>query len=133
MRPLLLNAYLCDLFFDVRDSEYASFADDTTLYICLPEMITILEKLEKGIQNMFDWFSENFLKTNADKYHLIVSSNVPVDTQMCNIKVTNESRVILLDIDIDNRLDFDYHVSRLCKNACEKLRALARIFKYVET
>ena len=133
MRPLLLNAYLCDLFFDVRDSEYASFADDTTLYICLPEMITILEKLEKGIQNMFDWFSENFLKTNADKYHLIVSSKVPVDTQMCNIKVTNESRVILLDIDIDNRLDFDYHVSRLCKKACEKLRALARIFKYVET
>ena len=96
-------------------------------------MITILEKLEKGIQNMFDWFSENFLKTNADKYHLIVSSKVPVDTQMCNIKVTNESRVILLDIDIDNRLDFEYHVSRLCKNACEKLRALARIFKYVET
>ena len=133
MRPLLLNAYLCDLFFDVRDSEYASFADDTTLYICLPEMITILEKLEKGIQNMFDWFSENFLKTNADKYHLIVSSKVPVDTQMCDIKVTNESRVILLDIDIDNRLDFDYHVSRLCKKACEKLRALARIFKYVET
>ena len=133
MRPLLLNAYLCDLFFDVRDSEYASFADDTTLYICLPEMITILEKLEKGIQNMFDWFSENFLKTNADKYHLIVSSKVPVDTQMCDIKVTNESRVILLDIDIDNRLDFDYHVSRLCKKACEKLRALARIFKCVET
>ena len=37
--PLLFNAYVCDLFFEARDLEYASFADDTTLYSCLPEMI----------------------------------------------------------------------------------------------
>ena len=34
---------------------------------------------------------------------------------------------------IDNRLNFDYHVSQLCKKASKKLHALARIFKYVET
>ena len=45
---LLFNAYICDLFFDVRDLEYASFADDTTPYTCLPEMISNLEKLKKG-------------------------------------------------------------------------------------
>ena len=42
-------------------------------------MIQTLEELEKGIQSMFDWFSENFLKTNAVKCHLIASSNVPAD------------------------------------------------------
>ena len=42
-------------------------------------MILILEKLEKGIQSMFDWFSKNFLKANADKCHLIPSSKIPVD------------------------------------------------------
>ena len=35
------------------------------LYICLPEMIPILEKVEKGIQSMLVWFSENFFKANA--------------------------------------------------------------------
>ena len=79
--PLLFNAYICDLFFEVSDLEYTSFADDTTPYSCLPEMIHILEKLEKGIQSMFDWFSENFLKANADKCHLIASSKVPVRIQ----------------------------------------------------
>ena len=128
-----MNAYLCDLFFDVRDLEYGSFADDTTLYSCLPEMITVLEKLEKGIQNMFDWLSENFLKANADKCHLIVSSKVPVDIQMCDIKVTSKSRVKLLDIDIDNRLDFDYRVSQICKKASKKRHRLGTSFKYVET
>ena len=82
---------------------------------------------------MFDWFSENFLKANADKCHLIASSKVPVDIQISDIKVTSESRVKLLGIHIDNRLNFDYHVSQLCKKASKKLNALAGIFKYVET
>ena len=128
----IFNAYICDLFFKVSDLEYASFADDTTPYSCLPEMIHILEKLEKGIQSMFDWFSENFLKANADKCHLIASSKVPVNIQISDIKVTSESRVKLLGIHIDNRLNFDYHVSQLCKKASKKLHALAKIFKYVD-
>ena len=93
-------------------------------------MIHVLEKLEKG---MFDWFLENLLKANADKCHLIGSPKVPVDIQISNIKVTSESRVKLLGIHIDNRLNFDYHVSQLCKKASKKLQALARIFRYVET
>ena len=96
-------------------------------------MIHILEKLEKGIQSMFDWFSENFLKASADKCHLIASSKVPVLIQISDINVTSESRVKLLGIHMNNRLNFDYHVSQLCKKASKKLHALARIFKYVET
>ena len=79
MEPLLFNAYICDLFFGIRDLEYASFADGTTPYSYLPEMIYILEKLEKGIQSMFDWFSENVLKANADKCHLIDNSKGTLD------------------------------------------------------
>ena len=82
---------------------------------------------------MFDWFSEDLLKSNADKYHLIASSKVPVDIQISDIKVTSESRVKLLGIHMDNRLNFDYHVSQLGKKASKKLHVLARIFKYVET
>ena len=91
MGPLLFNAYICDLFFEVSDLGYASFADDTTPYSCLPKMTHILEKLEKGIQNMFHWFSENFLKVNAYKCHLNASSKVPIDIQISDIKVTTES------------------------------------------
>ena len=82
---------------------------------------------------MFDWFSENFLKANADKCHLIASSKVPVDIQISDIKVTSESKVKLLSIQIDNRLNFDYHVSQFCKKASKKLHALTKICQYVET
>ena len=95
-------------------------------------MIHILEKLEKRYVE-YDWFSENLLKPNAEKCHLIASSKVLVDIQISNIKVTSESRVKLLGIHIENRLNFEYHVSPLCKKASKKLHELARIFKYVET
>ena len=57
---------------------------------------------------MFDWFSENFLKANAGKCHLIAGSKLLVDIQITNIKVTNKSRVKLLGIHVDYRLNFDY-------------------------
>ena len=96
-------------------------------------MISILEKLEKGIQSMFDWFSENLLKASADKCYLIASSEVLVDIQISDVKVTSESRVKLLGIYVGNTLNFDYYFSQLCKKVSKKLHGLARNFKYLET
>ena len=78
---------------------------------------------------MFDWFSENFLKSDADKCHLI--KRLLVDIQISDIKTTSESRVKLLGIYIGNRLNFDYHVSHLVRKP-PKTTYLARIFKHVE-
>ena len=80
---------------------------------------------------MFYYFSENFLKANADKCHLIASSKVQVDIQISDIKVTSKPRVKPLGTRIDHRLNFDYHVSQLCKKASKKLHALARIFSAI--
>ena len=32
LEPLLFNAYICDLFYDINDLGFASFADDNTPY-----------------------------------------------------------------------------------------------------
>ena len=53
---------------------------------------------------------------------------VLINIQISDIKVTSESRVKLLVIYIDNRLNFDYRVSQLCKKASKELHLLARIF-----
>ena len=64
-------------------------------------------------------FSENSLKANAGKCHLIVSSKIPGDIHISNIKVTSESKVKLLGLYVDNRLNFNYQVSQLC--LCKKV------------
>ena len=86
LAPMVFNTYVCDLVSKERDFEYASFADETTPYTGLPEMILISEKLEKFIQNMLYLFSENLLKVNTDKFHLISRSKVPVDIEISNLK-----------------------------------------------
>ena len=43
----------------------------------------------------------------------------------------SEEKVKLLGIYTDNGLNFDYHISQLCKKAGKKLHALTRVFKYM--
>ena len=58
---LLFNAYICDLFYDIDDLDFASFADDNTPYSCLSDMISVLGQLKGGIDKIFDWFKNIFL------------------------------------------------------------------------
>ena len=70
-------------------------------------------------------------KGNPDKCHLITSSKTPVGIEVSNITIMSEEKVKLLGIHIDNRLNLDYHISKLCKKAGKKLHALTRVFKYI--
>ena len=71
---LLINAYICDLFYDIEDLDFASFVDDNAPYSCLSDMISVLGQLKGGIDKKFDWFKKNFLTGNSGKCHSITSS-----------------------------------------------------------
>ena len=43
----------------------------------------------------------------------------------------SQEKVKLLGIYTDNRLNFDYHISQLYKKAGKRLKALTRVFKYM--
>ena len=115
--PLLFNAYICDLFYNIDDLDFARFADGNTPYSCLSDMISVVGQLKAGIDKISDWFKNNFLKGNADKCHLIISSKTPVGIEVANMTIMTEQKVKILGIHIDNRLNFDYHLSQLCKKA----------------
>ena len=46
--------------------------------------------------------------------------------------IMSEEKVKLLGIQIDNRLNFDHHISQLFKKAGKKLHAVTRVFKYMD-
>ena len=81
---------------------------------------------------ILEWFQNNRLKSNAGKSNLITSCTSPVEFQSENTIVSSVNRVKLLLVHIDGRLDFNYHVSRICKKANEKWRALPRVPKYMD-
>ena len=48
-----------------------------------------------------------------------------------NKKITSEHSGRSLGIEIDNQLNFDNHVSTLCKKAHSQLNAIGRLRKYI--
>ena len=66
---------MCNLFFVVESVNIASYADDTTPYVCLEDIDLIIEKLEVNVNEIFQWFNENSMKGNADKSHLLITTN----------------------------------------------------------
>ena len=66
---------MCNLFFVVESVNIASYADDTTPYVCLEDIDLIIDKLEVNVNEIFQWFNENSMKGNADKPHLLITTN----------------------------------------------------------
>ena len=103
-----------------------SYADDNTPYVRYT-----LEKLEEVGKVLFEWFSNNFLKANANKCHLILSTDEPFSINIDNEVIKNSSNKKLLGINLNNRMRFDTYVANVCNRVSKKLYALARISQFM--
>ena len=115
--------------------DICNYADDTTIYTSDKNMRDITYRLEHDCSVALEWFSDNFMKSNADKCHLFVlgqRSDDPVTARIGNSKVVNSSEEKLLGVQIDNKLSCDNDVSKLCQKASNKLYALAPISPYMD-
>ena len=75
------------------------------------------------------------MKLNADKCHLLLLGqrcDDPVNVGIGSADVVNSSEEKLLRVQIDSKLSFDTHVSKLCQKASNKLYALARMSPYMD-
>ena len=129
--PLLFETYICDLFFGIEDLDIPSCADDNTLYTFSSELDVALKKLRSHTIKIFECFHINCLKSNAGKCNLMISSTSPVEFQIENTIISSVNKVKLQGVHIDDRLNFDYHVSQISKKANKKLHALSRVSKYM--
>ena len=64
--PLLINIFLCDIFFIMNDVEFASYADDNTLFFVGDDLNDVTLKLQNASKIIFKWFNDNQMKANPD-------------------------------------------------------------------
>ena len=131
--PLFFNIYLNDMFYEFSNTNVCNLADDTTLYACDINLPTLLSNLEYDTMSAIVWFEANYMKLNKNKCHFLLAGHTP---ECLWVKVGEEliwesSNEKLLGLTIDKKLNFNKHLSILCKKISGKVSALARMVKII--
>ena len=72
------------------------------------------------------------MKANADKCHLLGSSDENCTAEIEGFSIKNGTKEQLLGVKFDSNLSFENHVTSLCKKASQTLHALERISHYMD-
>ena len=131
--PLLFNIYLNDLFYEFCNTDVCNLADDTTPYVSDTDLPTLLHKLEYDTLSAIIWFDVNYMKLNEDKCHLLLAGSTPefLWAKVGEELIWESNYEKLLGLTIDKKLDFNQHLSILCKEVSKKVSALARMAKII--
>ena len=125
--PLLFNIFMCDLFRIVNDLDFANYADDNTPFVFGNNPIEVLKCLEDASDKLFEWLSNNQMKANPDKCHLLTTSMTPTSINIKGYVINNGLREKLLGVTIDSKLSFNAHLDKILTKARQKVHVLARI------
>ena len=75
LETLLFN--ICDLFFILNSYDIVSYADGRY----------VIEPLKKVSTAIFKWFSDNQMQGNADKFHILISTEQKVHVNIVTAQI----------------------------------------------
>ena len=107
------------------------FTSYTTIYTTDDNITNLLDLLATETTVVLNWFRKNEMKSNDDKCHLIVVNKENISLNLECDTIESSNTVKLLGVCIDKQLNFNEHISKLCKKGNQKLHALARVPRYL--
>ena len=126
--PLLFNIFFCNLSLSTESSYFTNYADDTTPFVIGKNTEKVVFEFKNIAEKLFIWFAQNEMKANLDKLHST--------TEACNFQLsetvipTSHSRK-LVGVTFPNTLNFEKHLTTICRKANRKLNALVRVTPYM--
>ena len=135
--PLLFNLFINDLFLVVENCDVRNYADDNSLSVSDISIKNIINKLAADILILENWFKNNGMLLNEEKCQfLIIESAMSSRKDIAKIQIQNKiieenKKGKLLGITFDNNITMSKHIKTICKQASNKLYALARISRYL--
>ena len=115
----------------MKGTDFSSYADDNTPYRTADTIEEIIKLLERDSMMLFKWFSDNQMKANISKCHLLVNKNDEVVINLGETEIKNSEYEKLLGIKVDTKLNFNEHLNDIISKASRKVNALSRVVPYM--
>ena len=130
--PILFNCFFKELFYFIEKASVHSFADDNTLSMFEETIQDLIARLETVTNIVIEWFQNNKMIVNSGKFHAIIIDKKKKCHANETLKIGDKiikasSSVKLLDVQIDDQLNFNLHISNICRSAANQLYALIRL------
>ena len=96
----------------------------------------LINKLESVSNFAIEWFKINKMIVSFDKYQVILLNKKRSDLTNTKFQVDDQviksvSSVQLLGIEIDDKLNFNLHISKICKYEANQLNALITLKQFL--
>ena len=126
--PILFNIFINDLILFIKDVELVNVADDNKMYAVRNSVEELIKVLEKESKSAVDCFKMNMM-VNPDKFQAMImgcdKKENKHDLYINNSIISSVDSVTLLGIEMNNKLNFEKHVSAICKKASRQLNAIS--------
>ena len=108
----ILGPYCSLVSYAIYLLDFASYADDNTPYTEHDIIDQVTSRLEETAKSFFKWFSDNEMKANPDKCHLLLNNSLK-KIKIEEFEIESSTQEKLLGITIDNNLNFASHVENI--------------------
>ena len=120
----------------LNKSDLHNFADDNTIAVTCKNLNDLLHTLKKESESAVDWFRNNNMIANPDKFQAIIMNKkrenpITHKLKIYNNEIETTKSLKLLGIEIDNQLSFNQRISKLCSKAAMQLNTIGRLAKFM--
>jgi len=133
--PFCYNVFINDLMYiKHKNIDIYNYADEYTLVCSGYDYEEIKQEIIVSVNEIIAWFERNHMQVNPDKFQCIVLGNVNNlgTLQIHGDTVILTNKVKLLGLDIDNKLNFKYHISKICQKAGRQVNVLSRLSRVLD-
>ena len=106
---------MCGLFFIVKEIDFANYVDDNTPFVSGDTSDDVLESLRNTSSKLFEWFSNNQMKANPHKCHLLISAATSSTIKIKDNEIFNSDSEKQLAVTKDSKLIFNSRLEKALK------------------
>ena len=101
------------MFLVLRGTYFTGYADDNAPFVVRDNIADVIKALEEIGEILANWFSNNEMKLNTDKCHLLLNSQEPNTLKVGDLHMNSLNKK-LLGITFNCELKCNKHIEEIC-------------------